>query len=157
MARHFARGLAPGRVSGGGRRGAADAPGLRLRRAVCFLGWAAASAVVAPPALASTHSPGPARTPAWTVYHDGPAGRGVAAGVGSVDTSARVWTSPTLDGQLFGEPLVFGDRVYVATQDDTVYALSAATGAIAWSQRLGIPVPAERLPCSNINPIVGVT
>jgi polyvinyl alcohol dehydrogenase (cytochrome) len=50
-----------------------------------------------------------------------------------------------------------GDRVYVATQDDTVYALSAATGAIAWSAQLGTPVRASLLPCSNINPIVGIT
>jgi outer membrane protein assembly factor BamB len=131
--------------------------GLRLRQAVCFLGCAAASVVVAPPSLAPAHSPGPAGTPSWTVYHDDPAGTGVAVGVGSVDTTARAWTSPTLDGQLFGEPLVSGDRVYVATQNDTVYALSAATGAIAWSARLGTPVPAPLLPCSNINPIVGIT
>jgi outer membrane protein assembly factor BamB len=91
------------------------------------------------------------------VYHDDPAGSGVAAGVGSVDTATRAWTSPTLDGQLFGEPLVFGDRVYVATQHDTVYALSAATGAIVWSARLGAPVPSALLPCSNINPVVGIT
>jgi polyvinyl alcohol dehydrogenase (cytochrome) len=91
------------------------------------------------------------------VYHDGPAGSGVAAGVGSVDTAARAWTSPKLDGQLYGEPLVLGDRVYVATEDDTVYALSAATGAIAWSARLGTPVPSWLLPCGNINPTVGIT
>jgi outer membrane protein assembly factor BamB len=131
--------------------------GLRLRRAACFLGCAAASVVVAPPSLASAHSPGPAGTPSWTVYHDDPAGSGVAVGVGSVDTSARAWTSPALDGQLFGEPLVFGDLVYVATQNDTVYALSAATGVIAWSARLGTTVPAPLLPCSNINPTVGIT
>jgi glucose dehydrogenase len=47
--------------------------------------------------------------------------------VGSVDTAARAWTSPTLDGQLYGEPLVLGDKVYVATENDTVYALSAAS------------------------------
>src|SRR5215475_2769681 len=104
--------------------------GLRSRRVACLLGCAAASVVVVLPTLASTHSPGPAGTPSWTVYHDDPAGSGVAAGVGSVDTAARAWTSPTLDGQLYGEPLVIGDRVYVATEDDTVYALSAATGAI---------------------------
>jgi outer membrane protein assembly factor BamB len=91
------------------------------------------------------------------VYHDDPAGSGVAVGVGSVDTAARAWTSPKLDGQLYGEPLVLGDRVYVATQDDTVYALSAATGAIAWSAQLGTPVRSSLLPCSNINPIVGIT
>jgi outer membrane protein assembly factor BamB len=131
--------------------------GLRLRRAACFLGCAAASLVVAPLALASTHPHGRAGTPSWTVYHDDPAGSGVANGVGSVDTTARVWTSPTLHGQLFGEPLVFGDRVYVATEDDNVYALSAATGAIVWTARLGTPVPSALLPCSNINPVVGIT
>jgi polyvinyl alcohol dehydrogenase (cytochrome) len=128
---------------------------LRLRQTACFLGCAAASVIAAPPALA--HSPGPAGTPSWTVYHDDPAGRGVAAGVGSVDTAARAWTSPTLEGQLYGEPLVFGDRVYVATENDTVYALSAPTGATAWSAQLGTPVPAAVLPCSNINPTVGIT
>jgi len=77
--------------------------------------------------------------------------------VGSVDTAARAWTSPTLDGQLYGEPLVLGDLVYVATQEDTVYALSAATGEIVWSVQLGKAVPSEVLPCSNINPVVGIT
>jgi outer membrane protein assembly factor BamB len=91
------------------------------------------------------------------VYHDAPAGSGVAVGVGSVDTAARAWTSPTLDGQLYGEPLVLGDRVYVATENDTVYALSAATGAILWSAVLGLPVPSGSLPCGNINPVVGIT
>ena len=62
-----------------------------------------------------------------------------------------------LDGQLYGEPLVSDDQVYVATENDTVYALSAATGAIAWSAHLGSPVRAAALPCSNINPTVGIT
>jgi outer membrane protein assembly factor BamB len=129
-----------------------------LRRAACLLGCAAAAVVVvASPAQASAHKPGPARTPSWTVYHDDPAGSGVAARVGSVDTAARAWTSPTLDGQLYGEPLVLADRVYVATENDTVYALSAATGAIVWTAQLGRPVPAARLPCSDISPVVGIT
>jgi polyvinyl alcohol dehydrogenase (cytochrome) len=135
---------------------------LALRRTAWFLGCAAASAAVALPALASAtqagHSPGLAGGPSWTVYHDGPAGRGVADGVGSVDTTTRAWTSPTLNGQLYGEPLVFGDRVYVATENDTVYALSAATGAVVWSTQLGTTVPAgTHLLCSNIIPNVGIT
>jgi outer membrane protein assembly factor BamB len=130
--------------------------GLSLRRAACFLGCAAAI-VVAPPALASTLSTGPSGIPSWTVYHGDPAGSGVAAGVGSVDTTVRAWTSPALDGQLYGQPLVLGDLVYVATENDTVYALSAATGAIAWSTRLGTPVPSKDLPCTDINPTQGIT
>ncbi len=62
-----------------------------------------------------------------------------------------------LDGQIYGEPLVSSGRVYVATQNDTVYALSAATGAVAWSAHLGSPVPSTDLPCGNISPTVGIT
>jgi polyvinyl alcohol dehydrogenase (cytochrome) len=91
------------------------------------------------------------------VYHGDPAGDGVAASVSAVDTSAPAWTSPALDGQLYGEPLVSGGRVYVATENDTVYALSAATGAVAWSAHLGSPVPSGSLPCGNITPTVGIT
>jgi outer membrane protein assembly factor BamB len=130
---------------------------LKSRRAAFLLGCAAASIVMATPAVASTHPPARHSVPSWTVYHDDPAGSGVAVGVGSVDTTARAWTSPTLDGQLYGEPLVSGDRVYVATESDTVYALSAATGAIAWSTQLGTAVPSKVIGCSNINPSVGIT
>jgi outer membrane protein assembly factor BamB len=91
------------------------------------------------------------------VYHGDPAGDGVAAAVSAVDTSAPAWTSPALDGQLYGEPLVSGGRVYVATENDTVYALSAATGAVAWSAHLGSPVPSGSLPCGDISPSVGIT
>ena len=55
----------------------------------------------------------------WTVYHGDPAGTGVAAAVTSVDTAAPAWTSPDLDGQLYGQPLVYAGRVYVATENDT--------------------------------------
>jgi outer membrane protein assembly factor BamB len=134
---------------------------LRLRRTAYFLGCAAAASIaVTLPALASAPSPGPgpAGAPSWTVYHDGPAGRGVAAGIGSVDTASRAWTSPRLNGELYGEPLVFDNRVYVATENDTVYALSAATGAVAWSTQVGTTVPAStHLLCSNILPNVGIT
>ena len=135
-----------------------DHRGHSWRRPAYLLGCAAVAGIIcAPPALASTHSKREAGTPSWTVYHGDPAGSGVAAGVRSVDTSAKAWTSPTLDGQLYGEPLVSGERVYVATENDTVYALSAATGAIAWSAHLGTPVPSGLLPCGNITPTVGIT
>ena len=48
-------------------------------------------------------------------------------------------------------------RVYVATENDTVYALSAATGKVAWSRHLASPVPASSLPCGDIAPTVGIT
>ena len=93
----------------------------------------------------------------WTVYHRDPAGTGVATSAAAVDTSRPAWTSPILDGQIYGEPLVSGGRVFVATENNTVYALSSATGAITWSIHLGTPVPAGSLPCGDISPTVGIT
>ena len=121
--------------------------------ALAGLAWAAGGASAA----AATVSPGPANAASWTVYHDSPQGTGVAGPVTAVRTGTRVWTSPALDGELYGEPLIFAGRVYVATENDTVYALSAATGAVAWSSHLGTPVPAGSLPCGDIAPTVGIT
>jgi outer membrane protein assembly factor BamB len=109
------------------------------------------------PAYAEVPSFAPAASGSWTVYHGDPAGDGVAPPVRAVDTATSVWTSPGLDGQIYGEPLVYAGRVYVATENDSVYALSADTGAVAWSAHLGPPVPAGSLPCGNITPTVGIT
>ena len=100
---------------------------------------------------------GPGASGSWTVYHGNPAGTGVAAPVTAVHTGRPAWTSPTLDGQIYGEPLLLAGRVYVATENDTVYALSAATGAVAWSAHLATPVPSGDLPCGDISPTVGIT
>lgn len=91
------------------------------------------------------------------MYHGNAAGTGVAGPVSAVHTGTRAWTSPALDGQLYGEPLMWAGRVYVATENNTVYALSAATGAVAWSAHLGTPVPSGSLPCGDIRPEVGIT
>ena len=96
-------------------------------------------------------------TTQWLGYHGGGDGAGVALGVHSVNTTARRWTSPVLDGQLYGEPLVYGKEVFVATENDTVYALSAATGAVRWVKHLAGAVPSNKLPCGNISPSVGIT
>jgi polyvinyl alcohol dehydrogenase (cytochrome) len=109
-------------------------------------------------AFASTAGPPRSgQSVSWTVYHGDRAGSGVARGVASVDTATRAWTSPGLDGQIYGQPLVLGRRVYVATENNTVYALSAATGAVQWQVHLGRPVPASSLQCGNITPAVGIT
>ncbi|HXY26890.1 MAG TPA: PQQ-binding-like beta-propeller repeat protein, partial [Acidimicrobiales bacterium] len=92
----------------------------------------------------------------WTVYHGDIAGSGVAAAA-RVDLASPAWTSPALDGSLYGEPLVSGGRVFVATENDTVYALSASNGAVVWSTHLATAVPASSLPCGDISPTVGIT
>lgn len=93
----------------------------------------------------------------WTVYHGDAAGTGASSALRAVDTAHRAWTSPALNGELYGEPLVYNDRVYVATENDYAYALSATNGRVVWSRHLATPVPSSDLPCGDIAPTVGVT
>jgi hypothetical protein len=44
----------------------------------------------------------------------------------------------------------------VATEQNAIYALDAATGATVWRTSLGLPVPHAALPCGNIDPL-GIT
>jgi outer membrane protein assembly factor BamB len=102
---------------------------------------------------AVARAPLPASSGSWTAYDDS----GATGTIAAVNTATRAWTSPALDGELYGQPLVSSGRVYVATEDDIVYALSAATGAVIWSTRVGTPTPSADLPCGNITPMVGIT
>ena len=101
---------------------------------------------------AVARAPQPASSSAWTGYDDG-----VTGSMAAVNTTTRAWTSPALDGEIYGQPLVASGHVYVATEDDTVYELSVATGAVIWSTRVGSPVPSGDLPCGDITPTVGIT
>jgi outer membrane protein assembly factor BamB len=96
-------------------------------------------------------------TTSWTVYHGDAAGLGVSTALSAVNTARPAWTSPSLNGQLYGEPLIFDGRVYVATEEDVVYALSSSNGRVLWSRHLAAAVPSSALPCGDISPVVGIT
>jgi outer membrane protein assembly factor BamB len=93
----------------------------------------------------------------WTVYHGDSLGSGVDTSGASFPSAVRAWASPQLDGQLFGEPLELDGLVFVATENDTVYALAAGTGRVVWSTHVGTPVASRSLPCGDISPSVGIT
>jgi outer membrane protein assembly factor BamB len=99
----------------------------------------------------------PTSNGSWTVYHGDSLGRGVDKSGASFSSAERAWTSPQLHGQLYGEPLELDGTVYVATEHDTVYALSAASGHVMWSTHLGTPLASSSLPCGDISPTVGIT
>lgn len=61
-----------------------------------------------------------------------------------------------LDGAVYGQPVVAGGTAYAATENDTVYALDLASGAVRWRRHLGAPVDGGDLPCGNIDPL-GIT
>ncbi|MCI4342233.1 MAG: PQQ-binding-like beta-propeller repeat protein [Thermoplasmata archaeon] len=92
----------------------------------------------------------------WTTYHQDNSRAGVEAANSNVGAQPR-WSVPTaLDGQVYAEPLVCGNSVYVATENDSVYAINATSGTVLWHTSLGTPVPASALPCGDIDP-TGIT
>lgn len=93
----------------------------------------------------------------WTTYHGNAEATGVHAAQTKLRPVRRAWTSPALDGQLYGEPLVADGRVIAATENDTVYVMAARSGRILWSRHLAKPVPSSHLPCGDISPEVGIT
>ncbi len=95
--------------------------------------------------------------PGWSSFqHDGqisgvdPA-QPVVTGVGAG------WTSPALDGQVVAQPLVVSGQVLVATENNSVYALNASTGAVIWHVNLGAAELSSALPCGDIGPVVGIS
>jgi len=98
-----------------------------------------------------------AAVPSWTTYHHDAARSGIDPDSTSPVTPTQAWQTNALDGAVWSQPLVYGSRVYVATENDTVYALDAATGAIVWQNQLATAVPSNQLRCGDIMPVVGIT
>jgi outer membrane protein assembly factor BamB len=99
----------------------------------------------------------PARGAQWTTYDRDAARAGFAPDGPATSKAIREqWASPTLDGDVYAQPLLVGRRVIVATANNTVYALAASNGSVIWKKHLGQPVPASSLPCGNVDP-VGIT
>ncbi len=105
----------------------------------------------------ATGAPRVDATSSWTVYHGNPLGAGVDTSGVTFNPPSPAWTSPDLDGQVYGEPLEATGRVFVATENNTIYALAADSGTVLWSTHLGTPVPSGDLPCGDISPTVGIT
>jgi polyvinyl alcohol dehydrogenase (cytochrome) len=120
-----------------------------------FLLWLVmAGALVVPAGFGASAA---AAVPAWTTYRHDAARSGIDPDSTSPVTPAQAWQTVALDGQVYGQPLVYGSYVYVATENDSVYKLDAATGAVAWSKHLASPEPSSLAPCGDISPSIGIT
>ena len=65
-----------------------------------------------------------------------------------------------VNGQVYAQPLVVGNSVLVATEDDWVYSLNRNTGAVNWSKQLGTPYAGSAEQCAQnpvVSPYIGVT
>ncbi len=133
------------------------------RRIIPLAALLTVSAVVVPSTSAVAATP-PSRPSAvtsstWTTYNQDNSRDGVDTSGTSFTPATRAWTSPTLDGTLYGQPLVDTGRVFEATENDTVYALAADTGAVLWSTHVGTAFDPSTVPglCGDILPTVGIT
>lgn len=91
----------------------------------------------------------------WPTYHLDNLRDGNQLRADPLGTLSVGWNAP-LDGAVYGQPLLVGGRIFAATENDTVYALNRATGAVIWSTHLGSPEPLSSLPCGDIDPL-GIT
>jgi outer membrane protein assembly factor BamB len=100
-----------------------------------------------------------------TTYDWNNARNGFDAGAPHVGKlSANPSWDVSLDGAVYGQPLVDDGVVYVATENDSVYALNAKTGARRWRVHVGNPVPVSVVDtaptlgggCGDIDPL-GIT
>jgi polyvinyl alcohol dehydrogenase (cytochrome) len=92
----------------------------------------------------------------WTTYHRDPGRSGYDPEGSGTGAPVEAWHSRDLGAPIWGQPLILGTRVYVATVGDEIYALDAATGNVLWEKSAGTPVPAGELPCGDISPTVGI-
>lgn len=59
--------------------------------------------------------------------------------------------------QVFAQPLVFGDRLLIATEANDVYVLDATSGDIVLSRSYGAPWQSSDIGCGDLSPSVGIT
>jgi len=104
--------------------------------------------VISTPPVSASASPQALAATDWPTYHHDNARSGVAPDFPTAGSPTVAWTAP-LDGAVYGQPLVVGDAVFAATENDTVYALDPVTGKAIWQRHLGTPVPRSALPSGS--------
>jgi hypothetical protein len=93
---------------------------------------------------------GTAAAGTWATYGGSPSRASVAPGARPSPHLQRRFAR-SVDGEVYAQPLISGGRIYVATENNSVYAFTTA-GKLVWRRNLGAPVPGSDLPCGNISP-----
>lgn len=119
-----------------------------------------APAATAPAATAPAASIPAGGIPAagWTTYQHDNARLGAAAPQPPLTPIHQAWYARLDGAAIYGQPLLAGGRVLVATEDDDVYALDPATGRTVWHLNLGVPLREvdSQAGCGDVDPL-GVT
>jgi len=99
-----------------------------------------------------------AATTLWPTYHLDPGRSGNDTGEPSFSNLHSAWNSAALDGAIYAEPLIDGNLVIVATENNSLYAFNAVTGSLQWGpiNPFGPARTTFPIPCGNIMPL-GIT
>ena len=132
------------------------------RRAARWPHWP----VPSPPRRAQGHRRAAAPPGRLLTYGYGNARDGLGPRTPSLARLRPAWTDrgKVISGGIYGQPLVDGKLVIVATENDKVYGLNAATGKVAWRYSVGAPArlatidqtPTLAPGCGDISPL-GIT
>jgi PQQ-like domain len=73
-------------------------------------------------------------------------------------TFGQLW-STTVDGQVYGQPLLSNGTLLIATENNKAYGLDPANGAVRWSSSLSFSTPWKPadIGCADLTPNMGVT
>ena len=94
----------------------------------------------------------------WVTYHGDQARTGVDASEPSLSPLKPAWSNALDGASEYGQPVVAAGRVFVATEDDNVYALDAHDGHVLWHHNIGAPLTnvSNAVGCGDIDPL-GIT
>src|SRR5262245_36194051 len=117
-------------------------PSASSRTTVATATTAATTTSSPAPTVASS---APRADAAWLTFGGSADRRGSVASGPDPGALSQAWSSDAVDGALYGEPIVSGGRVVVATEHDSVYAFDTRRGQVAWQVNLGEPIPLSAL------------
>ena len=98
----------------------------------------------------------------WLTYHGSNSKDGYDTTLPGVSSLSLGWKS-TVDGDVYAEPVSFDGSIFIVTENDTVYSLSASSGAVQWSQHVATPANSTVAPYTcdggspTITPLIGIT
>lgn len=91
----------------------------------------------------------------WPTYHHDAQRTGVTTATPAFNGFSAGWKA-SLDGAVYGQPIVLGTTVVAATEGGSLYGLSLSTGAVLWKAHIADPIAQSLLPCGDIDPL-GIT
>ena len=65
--------------------------------------------------------------------------------------------STAVQGQVYAQPLVYKNSLFVATEENWIYRIDPETGAIAWGRQVAPPWNPADIGCGDLTPWIGIT